>query len=104
MSDQSLIVGRPLDRVDGPLKVCGAARYAAEFFPSNLAYAVMVQSAVPAGKVRLDVSAAKAMSGVVFILTHDNAPELPQKGRAAVNPPSGRVLSLFQDDDVHYNG
>jgi len=37
MNDQSSIVGRPLDRVDGPLKTCGVARYAAEFFPSNLA-------------------------------------------------------------------
>jgi len=104
MNDQSSIVGRPLDRVDGPLKTCGVARYAAEFFPSNLAYAVIVQSTVPAGKVRLDVSAARAMPGVVFILTHDNAPELPQKGRGAVNPPAGRTLSLMQDDDVHYNG
>jgi xanthine dehydrogenase YagR molybdenum-binding subunit len=104
MSDRNAIVGRPLDRIDGPAKTCGTARYAAEFSPSNLAYGVIVQSTVPAGKVRLDISAAKAMPGVVFILTHDNAPELPQKGRAAVNPPAGRVLSLLQDDDVHYNG
>jgi xanthine dehydrogenase YagR molybdenum-binding subunit len=97
-------IGKPLDRVDGPLKVCGAARYAAEFFPPNPAYAVLVQSTVPAGTVKINVDEAKAMPGVIAILTHDNAPELPQKGKAAVNPPAGRTLSLLQDDEVHYNG
>ena len=28
---------------------------------------------------------------------------LPEHGRAAVNPPAGRALSLLQDDEVHYN-
>jgi xanthine dehydrogenase YagR molybdenum-binding subunit len=46
----SAAVGRPLDRVDGPAKTSGSARYAAEFSPSNVAYAVMVQSTIPAGR------------------------------------------------------
>jgi xanthine dehydrogenase YagR molybdenum-binding subunit len=103
MNDKSLI-GAPLDRVDGPLKVTGQARYAAEFFPANVAYAVMVQSTVPRGRMRIDARLARRMPGVIAILTYDNAPALPQKGRAAFNPPAGRVLSLLQDDEVHYNG
>src|SRR5262245_44693260 len=103
MSD-SEIIGRPIDRVDGPLKVMGAARYAAEFFPPNLAYAVLVQSTVPSGRVRIDAREAGQMPGVVLIMTHQNAPALPQKGRAAVKPPAGRVMSLLQDDTVHHNG
>src|SRR5205814_5660860 len=33
-----------------------------------------------------------------------NAQRLPEAGRAAVKPPAGRVLTLLQDDLVHYNG
>ena len=33
------VVGQPLDRTDGPLKVEGQARYAAEFSPKGVAYA-----------------------------------------------------------------
>ncbi len=37
-------------------------------------------------------------------MTADNALRLPQQGKAGVNPPSGRVLSLLQDREVRYNG
>ena len=40
----SAVIGRPLDRVDGHLKVTGGARYAAEFAVPHLAYGVLVQS------------------------------------------------------------
>ncbi len=46
------IVGLPLDRTDGPLKVAGTARYAADFPQAGMAYAVMVQSTVPNGSIR----------------------------------------------------
>ena len=40
------VVSQPLDRTDGPLKVAGEARYAAEFQLPRLAHAVMVQSTI----------------------------------------------------------
>ena len=45
------IIGRPLDRVDGRLKVTGAARYAAEFALPHLCHAVMVQSTIASGRI-----------------------------------------------------
>src|SRR6185295_12812270 len=42
--------------------------------------------------------------GVLAVLTADNAPKLPQGGRAAVMPPAGRELSLLQSREVRYNG
>ena len=36
------VVTQPLDRTDGPLKVTGEARYAAEFQLPRLAYAATV--------------------------------------------------------------
>ena len=98
-------VGADMDRVDGRLKVTGAARYSADMPTENLAHAVLVQSTVPAGRItRLDTAAAKKAPGVLNVLTHLNAPRLPDHGRAAVNPPAGRVLTLLQDDVVRYNG
>src|SRR5439155_1516891 len=48
--------------------------------------------------------AAQKAPGVQLVLSHLNAQKLPQGGRAAVKPPAGRVLSLLQDNVVHYNG
>ncbi|TMG86019.1 MAG: xanthine dehydrogenase family protein molybdopterin-binding subunit, partial [Betaproteobacteria bacterium] len=105
MSAAGPVIGQPIDRVDGPLKVTGGARFAAEFDQPGLSFAVMVQSTVSRGRIRrIDRARAERTPGVVAVLTHENAPALPQKGRAAINPPAGRALSLLQEDVVHYNG
>jgi xanthine dehydrogenase YagR molybdenum-binding subunit len=98
-------IGAPLDRVDGPLKVSGTARYTAELTLPRMAHGVIVASTVASGRIaRIDTQAAERAPGVVAVLTNRNAMKLPQGGRAAVDPPHGRVLSLLQDDAVHYNG
>ncbi|HJV84696.1 MAG TPA: xanthine dehydrogenase family protein molybdopterin-binding subunit [Noviherbaspirillum sp.] len=98
-------IGAPLDRIDGPQKVCGMARYTAEFTVPRMAHAVMVQSTVANGRIReIGSSDVEKMPGVIAVLTYRNAMKLPQGGKAAVQPPQGRVLSLLQDDLVHYNG
>ncbi|HEY1290751.1 MAG TPA: xanthine dehydrogenase family protein molybdopterin-binding subunit [Burkholderiales bacterium] len=99
------VVSQPIDRTDGPLKVAGEARYAAEFQLPRLAHAVMVQSTIAKGAIAgFDAGAAQKVPGVLLVLSHLNAPKLPQGGKAGVNPPAGRVLSLLQDSVVHYNG
>ena len=98
-------IGAAMDRVDGRLKVTGAARFSAEMPADGLVHAVLVQSTIPAGRiVRLDTARAQKAPGVLGILTHLNAPRLPEKGRAAVKPPAGRVLTLLQDATILYNG
>ena len=99
-----MITGQGIDRVDGTLKVCGRAPFAAEFAVPGLAHAVLVTSNVASGRiVRMNVAAASALPGVIAVLTPMNTPRLPQKGQAGVEPPAGRVLSLLQDDVVSYN-
>ncbi len=96
-------IGAPLDRVDGPLKVCGQARYTGDLALPRMAHAVLVTSTIASGRiVRIDAGAAERAPGVVAVLTHANAMKLPQGGKAAVQPPTGRVLSLLQDDQVAY--
>jgi xanthine dehydrogenase YagR molybdenum-binding subunit len=99
------MIGDPVSRVDGRLKVTGAARYSAEWPIDKLAYGVIVQSTVAKGMITaIDVELARSTPGVIAVYTADNAPRLTDKGRAAMKPPSGRELSLLQDRRVRYNG
>jgi len=97
-------IGDPLIRVDGLAKVTGAAKYAAEFDTPNVARAVIVTSTIAKGRITSMITVkAQSAPGVVTIMTPANAPKLPQGGKAGVNPPAGRVLSLLQDNTVLYN-
>ena len=96
-------VGTPANRTDGAAKVMGLARYAGDTALPGMAWAWVVLSTQPSGRMAIDPAAALAMPGVVDVLTPQNAPRLPEGGRAAVQPPAGRVMSLLQDDSVSYN-
>jgi len=104
------VVGKPINRVDGKLKVTGAARYTAEIPVAHLTHAVIVQSQIARGMVeRLDTSAAEQLDGVLAVMTPDNTPKLESLAKFAREggkgpPPTGRSLSLLQDNLVHYNG
>ncbi|QNA87455.1 xanthine dehydrogenase family protein molybdopterin-binding subunit [Massilia sp. Dwa41.01b] len=98
-------IGAPMNRTDGWDKVSGAARYSAEHPVDNLAHAVLVTSTIPNGRVkRIDSSDAQQVPGLLLVMSHENVLRLPRETRAGkVSPPIGRVLSLLQDADVHYN-
>src|ERR1700704_3652397 len=68
------IVGKPLDRVDGRLKVTGGARYAYEM-QQNALYGFVVEASIGKGTIRsIDARAAEKAPGVVLVLTYRNAP------------------------------
>jgi xanthine dehydrogenase YagR molybdenum-binding subunit len=55
-----------VDRLDGPQKVTGAARYAFEYSAERVTYAAPVVSTIAKGRVRsIDASAAEALPGIV---------------------------------------
>jgi xanthine dehydrogenase YagR molybdenum-binding subunit len=98
------LIGQPLDRIDGLLKVTGEARYAAEFPEARLAHAVLVTSTIASGAIAsIDASRAQALPGVLLVMTYQNAPRLPNGGKSTLAPPAGRRLSLLQDNQIHYN-
>jgi xanthine dehydrogenase YagR molybdenum-binding subunit len=70
-------VGKPLDRVDGPLKVTGGARYACEVEQGPATtYGYVVEASIAKGRIKsIDSHAAEQSPGVALILTHLNAPE-----------------------------
>jgi xanthine dehydrogenase YagR molybdenum-binding subunit len=74
--DQLKVVGKPVDRVDGPLKVTGTARYANDRHDvaENQAHGYIVGSAIPKGRIAsMDVTAARAAPGVLAVVTAENA-------------------------------
>src|SRR5258708_33528902 len=90
-------IGTPLDRIDGPKKVTGTARYAYEYPVEGVTYAFPVQSTIAKGRVvSIDASAARALPGVIAVLSHENAPRLA--------PLDDADLAVFQADAVAYHG
>ncbi|KRR22102.1 aldehyde oxidoreductase molybdenum-binding subunit PaoC [Bradyrhizobium retamae] len=82
--DQLKVVGKPADRIDGPLKTTGTARYAYEHHEgvSNPAYGYVIGSAIAKGRIAgMDFSAAKSAPGVRAIVTADNAGKLGKGDR-----------------------
>ena len=80
------LVGAPVSRLDGPLKVQGKARFAAEFALESMVYATLAYSTISKGRIAtLDTSAAEAAPGVVLVMTHRNAPRMKPWGALALN-------------------
>ncbi|MBZ2206612.1 aldehyde oxidoreductase molybdenum-binding subunit PaoC [Massilia soli] len=77
--DQLKVVGRPLDRVDGPLKVSGSAPYAHEQHQAapNAAHGYVLGSAIAKGRISaMNIDEAKRAPGVITIVTAATAGKL----------------------------
>jgi xanthine dehydrogenase YagR molybdenum-binding subunit len=97
--DQLKVVGKPANRIDGPLKTTGVATYAYEWHdPSRrTAYGEIVGSAVAHGRIRrIDSTAAKSAPGVLAVVTAENAGKL---GKGPRN--TARLLGGPEIDHYH---
>jgi xanthine dehydrogenase YagR molybdenum-binding subunit len=77
--DQLKVVGKPADRIDGPLKTTGTAPYAYERHDAvpNPAYGYVVGSAIAKGLIAsIDFTRAKGAPGVLAVVTSENAGKL----------------------------
>ncbi len=101
------LIGAPVSRLDGPLKVTGAARFAAEFPLDGMVYAAVAHSTIPRGRIAsLETAEAEAAPGVVLVMTYRNAPRMKPMplfftAGKAVGPDN---LPIMQDDRIHWNG
>jgi xanthine dehydrogenase YagR molybdenum-binding subunit len=78
-----MTICEPSTRIEGPLKVTGAALYAADNYPQGALHAVMVGSPLAAGRVTaIDAAAALAVPGVARVFTHADMPALGKPGFA----------------------
>jgi xanthine dehydrogenase YagR molybdenum-binding subunit len=85
------VIGRPLDRIDGPLKVAGRATYAAEYALPDLAYGFLVQAKVGCGRITdIDTAEALAMPGVLDVVVDlETFIRNPQQGGSKKAPTQG---------------
>jgi len=77
--DQLKIIGKPTNRIDGPLKTTGTAPYAYERHDvaANQAYGYIVGSAIAKGRIAsMNLDEARAAPGVIAIVTADTAGKL----------------------------
>jgi xanthine dehydrogenase YagR molybdenum-binding subunit len=106
--EKAININRPsssdgMSRIDGRLKVTGAAKYSAEYTVEGLTYGVLAGSTITKGTIAtLDTKAAERAPGVLAVVTYLNAPKVPgfqpdQKGIRA-------QLKVFNDDKIFYNG
>ncbi len=73
-TDAMRVLGRPTDRIEGPLKVSGRATYAAEFDVPDSVYGVVVGATIATGRVvAIDTADARAAPGVLDVIHHENA-------------------------------
>ena len=97
-------MAKTMSRVDGQVKVTGAAKYTAEVQLDNLTYAVLVESTIAKGQItKLDTKKAENAPGVIAIISHLNTPGVPE-----YNLPNQtevqKQLRVFDDASIYYNG
>ncbi len=97
--DQLKVIGQPLDRIEGPLKVTGAARYAYENHEPvpDAVYGYIVGAGIGKGRIaRIQTDAAQEASGVLVVITAANAGPL---GKSEFN--AARALGGPDIDHYH---
>ncbi|MBV9308718.1 MAG: xanthine dehydrogenase family protein molybdopterin-binding subunit, partial [Acidobacteriaceae bacterium] len=93
------VIGQPISRVEGRLKVTGRAQYAAEIPIPGLRFALLRGSTIAHGRIKgIDTSAAEKVPGVTGILTYKNMPRLGTDIRTFPLGTAGTRLLPMQDD------
>jgi xanthine dehydrogenase YagR molybdenum-binding subunit len=106
VENRSGLIGKPVDRYEGRLKVTGSAPYAYEVeAPSPPAYGYIVGSTIARGRIAtVDVTEAERAPGVLLVWTHLNAPEQAPRGERS-NPRSQRPSNpVLESDEVRHFG
>ena len=97
--DHLKVIGHSTSRIDGPLKTTGWATYAYEWHDvfATPAYGYIVGSAIAKGRIAaMDLSRAKAASGVIAIVTAESAGNL---GKGKYN--TAKLLGGPEIDHYH---
>lgn len=101
------LIGKPVSRIDGSLKVSGTARFAAEVAFPDLLHASLVHSTIPRGRIAtLDTGEAEAAPGVALVMTYRNAPLMKPPAMFGSSPDAAGPtnLPIMQDDAIRWNG
>ena len=106
MSTQPLI-GQPVSRLEGHLKVTGAAKYAGEYNVDALLYGYVVNSTITKGKiVKIHSEEILSIKGIEAVFTHENRPSLAwfDMQYSDMDAPPGSPFRPLQNEKIKYNG
>jgi xanthine dehydrogenase YagR molybdenum-binding subunit len=102
MQAKEKLFGSPVSRIDGVAKVTGAARYASDERVANPAFAYFVTSRIARGRIgAFKLEHAKAVAGVLDILTHENVGD---QIKPAVGPDGGPTTTTLENDRIWHAG
>ena len=75
------VVGKSVPVLDAREKVTGSLKYGVDFTVPGVVHGKILRSTVPHGRVkRIDTSKAESLTGVLGIVTHEDAPDLNWMG------------------------
>lgn len=98
-------MGKPHPRIDGRLKVTGEARYPSDVPVANPAYAFLVTSPVAKGRITgFDLEAAKAVPGVLDIMTHENVERLEEIEFFAAGGTGSTSIRALRSPEILHDG
>ncbi len=101
------LLGTQVSRRDGPAKVRGEARFAAEVSLDGMLYASLLHSPITKGRlVDMDTTAAEAAPGVALVMTWKNAARLKSLPAFTSDMRSAAQddVPAMQDDLIRWNG
>jgi xanthine dehydrogenase YagR molybdenum-binding subunit len=99
------MIGQPINRVDGPLKVSGRATYAYEHWDAGQPlYGFIIGAAIGKGRItRIGTGRAERSPGVRLVMTYRNA---PAQGSPDPSIPSqySRAYPVLNAPEIHHYG
>src|SRR5712671_5312484 len=108
-----MLIGQPINRVDGPLKVAGRATYAYEQWEAmreamreagQPLYGFIAGATIGKGRItRIDTTRAERSPGVRLVMTHRNAPEQGTPD-ASIPSPHSRAKPMLNSPDIDHYG
>ncbi|TDB68242.1 xanthine dehydrogenase family protein molybdopterin-binding subunit [Arundinibacter roseus] len=99
--------GKALSRLEGALKVTGAAQYAGEYSAPDLLYGHVVNSTIPKGKIqKIYTEEILKLPGIIEIFTHENRPSLAWFNfqYSDMDAPPGSPFRPLHDAEIKYYG
>ncbi|HZQ07332.1 MAG TPA: xanthine dehydrogenase family protein molybdopterin-binding subunit [Anaerolineae bacterium] len=99
--EETAIVGKPIPRIDGPMKVSGLQQYGADYYVPGMLFVKVVRSPYPHAQVQgIEASDALQLPGVKAVITAADIKGANRHGLAGPNRPALIPIG----DNVRYIG
>jgi CO/xanthine dehydrogenase Mo-binding subunit/aerobic-type carbon monoxide dehydrogenase small subunit (CoxS/CutS family) len=105
VADSSVAIGKNIPKQDGTAIVTGKASYTADFVPPGLLHLKVLRSPHPHARIRkINTAVAKALRGVVAVLTHADVPRIPYTTAGHAEPVPDPLDHYLLDHKVRFVG